>query len=227
MNEFLKGGKLALPIVAGYIPLGFACGVICAGVGMSVLESVLMSVFVFAGAGQYIAAGMIGSGAGASSIIVTVGIVNMRHLLYNSALYPYLSGWSGFKKALFASEITDETFGLHSAVFGANKDSLSEKTAFGINVFSHLGWVVGNFLGALSGELLGDSKAFGFDFALPALFIALLIPKLTHKPQIFAAVTAGIVAIVCSVNGLPYWGIIVASVFGATAGMIYARRHHA
>lgn len=227
MNDFLKGGKLALPIVAGYIPLGFACGVICTGVGMSVWQSVLMSVFVFAGAGQYIAAGMIGAGAGVSSIVVTVGIVNMRHLLYNSALYPYVSGWTGLKKALFASEITDETFGLHSAVFAANKEDINQKTAFGINVFSHIGWVAGNFLGALSGELLGDSKVFGFDFALPALFIALLIPKLTHKPQVCAGLTAGAAAIVCSVNGLPYWGIIVASAIGATSGMIYARRNHA
>lgn len=217
MREFLAGVKLALPIVAGYIPLGFACGVICVGVGMTEVQAVIMSVFVFAGAGQYIAAGMIGAGAGASSIIVTTLIVNLRHILYNSALYPYIRNWSPIKKALFASEITDETFALHASVF-SKETPVPEKT-FGINITSHLSWVVGNYLGALSGNIMGDGKKFGFDFALPALFIALLIPKLTNKPQITAGIISGIAALICALNGFAYWGIIIASVIGATVGV--------
>lgn len=218
MKNFLNGCKLALPIVAGYIPLGFACGVISAGVGMSIFQVVLMSILVFAGAGQYIAVGMIGAGASASSIIITTLIVNIRHALYNSALYPYVSHWSFLKKSLFAYEITDETFGLHSSILSKG-EAVDDAKAFGINISSHLGWVGGNFLGALSGSLLGDSKVLGFDFALPALFIALLLPRLSNKPQISAALVSGVVAIICAVNGVSYWGIIIAAVTGATVGL--------
>lgn len=218
MKQFLNGCKLAIPIIAGYFPLGFACGVISVGVGMSVFQVVLMSILVFAGAGQYIAAGMIGVGAPVSSIIITTLIVNIRHALYNSALYPHVSHWSFLKKSLFAYEITDETFGLHSSILSKGAP-INEATAFGINISSHMGWVFGNFLGALSGSLLGDYKVFGFDFALPALFIGLLVPRLSDKPQLSAALVSGIVAILCAVNGVSYWGIIIAAVAGATVGL--------
>ena len=90
-KEFLSGGKKALPIVAGYLPLGFACGVIANNVGLSAFEAGLMSFLVFAGAAQYIAVGMIGAAMPPISVIITVLIVNLRHLLYTSALYPYIS----------------------------------------------------------------------------------------------------------------------------------------
>lgn len=218
MKGFFNGARSALPIVAGYIPLGFACGVICEGVGMSLFQTVLMSLLVFAGAGQYIAAGMIGAGASPSSVIITTFIVNIRHMLYNSSLYPYIRQWPPITKAFFASEITDETFGLHSSVFASGSEPCLTE-AFGINIFSHFGWIAGNFLGALSGSIIGDYKLFGFDFALPALFIALLIPKLTDKPQITAALISAAAVLVCAAAGAAYWGIIIAAAAGATAGL--------
>ena len=86
--------KAVLPICIGYIPLGFACGVLAQKVGVSVWETAMMSVLVFAGSGQFIALSMIGGGASISSIVLTTFIVNLRHTLYSSTLTAYLMGQS-------------------------------------------------------------------------------------------------------------------------------------
>ena len=87
-KDFVDGIRLFVPIGAGYLPLGFACGIVCAEAGMSVMQIFLMSLLVYAGAGQYIAGGMIAAGASPLSIIITTFIVNSRHILYTSVLYP-------------------------------------------------------------------------------------------------------------------------------------------
>ena len=216
VKDFLQGGKKALPIVAGYLPLGFTCGVIADGVGMSAFEAGLMSALVFAGAAQYIAVGMIGAGIPPLSVIITVLVVNLRHLLYTSALYPYIIQWTPLKKAFFAFQITDETFALQASLFSERQISYSE--AVGVNSVSHLGWISGNVLGAIFGSMFEDSQAFGFDFALPALFIALLVPQITGKPKLLAAVVAGGLSLFFAAIGYKSL-MILAALAGAAAGV--------
>ena len=86
--------KSAWPICLGYLPLGFACGVLAQKVGLTVEQTGIMSLMVFAGSGQFIAAAMIGGGASIASIVITIFIVNLRHLLYSSSLGTYLLGQS-------------------------------------------------------------------------------------------------------------------------------------
>ncbi len=220
LKEFLTGCKLSLPIVAGYLPLGIGCGVILTGAGLTLFQSIVMSLLVYAGAGQYIAGGMILAGASAMSITITVMIVNMRHILYTSSLYPHVSDWSPIQKAIFASEITDEAFGVLSSEM--SKGYVSRSKASGINITAHAGWVLGVGLGAYLGLFIGDYKDYGLDFALPALFIALLTPKLTSKPHIIAAVVSGVISLVFAAHG-HVWGIIVASIVGATVGYVLSK----
>lgn len=222
--DFLDGCKKALPIVAGYIPLGFACGVISDDVGLSLFQVAIMSLLVFAGAGQYIAAGMIGAGLPAYSIIMTVFIVNLRHLLYTSALYPYVSSWSFLQKAIFSSQITDETFALQSSIF--QKNNVSYSRALGVNITSHLGWIIGNIIGAIFGSILDNSSKFGLDFALPALFIALLVPQISNKQTLIVAIISGVLSLLFAVIGYKSL-IILASIIAATVGLILVGKKYA
>ena len=221
---FLIGARAGMPIVAGYLPLGLACGVLSGGAGMSAFQAGVMSALVFAGAAQYIAAGMIGVLASPLSVITTTLIVNLRHLLYTSALYPSVSSWSPLRKALFAFQITDETFAVQSSLLPNNGAKFS--VALGVNIVSHTAWIIGNILGALLGSVLANSDAFGFDFALPALFIALLAPHLTDKFKCCAAVFAGALSLLLTVSG--YGGfIILAAIAGAGAGVFMKSKCHA
>lgn len=163
-KDFVDGIRLFVPIGAGYLPLGFACGIVCAEAGMSVMQIFLMSLLVYAGAGQYIAGGMIAAGASPLSIIITTFIVNSRHILYTSVLYPYISKWSFLKQSLFAAQITDEVFAMHSSFMSRN--NVSTVTAFTLNIFSHSSWVISNTIGGISASLIPDSSKFGLDFTL-------------------------------------------------------------
>lgn len=223
-KNFLEGIRLFLPIGAGYLPLGFACGIVCAEAGMSVMQIFIMSLLVYAGAGQYIAGGMIAAGASPLSIIITTFIVNSRHILYTSVLYPYISKWSFLKQSLFATQITDEVFAMHSSYM--NKNNANTVTAFTLNIFSHSSWIISNTIGGISASLIPDSSKFGLDFTLYALFIALILPRLVNIAQGVALITGGIIATIFALFNMLYIGIIAGAVAGAFAGYYTGRRLH-
>ncbi len=223
VKEFLLGGKKALPIVAGYLPLGFACGVIADNVGLSAFQIGIMSLLVFAGAAQYIAIGMIGANMPALSIILTVLIVNLRHLLYTSALYPYVSSWSFIQKAIFSFQITDETFALQSSTLSGEKISYAK--SLGINCISHFGWIFGSVLGGLFGSIFENSEKFGLDFALIGLFIALLTPQLTNKPRLITAIIAGGLSLIFAVFGYKSL-MILAAIISSFIGLYLTRKRY-
>lgn len=223
-KDFFDGIRLFLPIGAGYLPLGFACGIVCAEAGMSVMQIFVMSLLIYAGAGQYIAGGMIAAGASPLSIIITTFIVNSRHILYTSVLYPYISKWSFFRQSLFAAQITDEVFAMHSSFM--NKNNANTVTAFTLNIFSHFSWIISNTIGGISASLIPDSSKFGLDFTLYALFIALIIPRLINIAQGIALVTGGIIAAVFALFNMVYIGVIAGALVGAFAGYYTGRRLH-
>ncbi len=223
---FLDGIRLSLPICAGYIPLGFACGIVCAEAGMSVIQIFMMSLLVYAGAGQYIAGGMIAAGASPLSIIITTFIVNSRHILYTSVLYPYISKWSFFKQSLFAAQITDEVFAVHSSYMNNNNNNNNTVTAFTLNIFSHSSWIISNTIGGISASLIPDSSKFGLDFTLYALFVALILPRLVNAAQGVALITGGIIATIFALFNMVYIGIIAGAAAGAFVGYYTGRRLH-
>lgn len=224
IKDIFEGMKMALPIMAGYVPLGFACGIVCAQAGMNVFQIFLMSALVYAGAGQYIAGAMIIAGATPLSIIITTLIVNSRHVLYTSVLYPYVAKWSFLKQSLFAFQITDEVFAVHSTSMAKNQSNTV--ISFSINIFSHLSWITSNVLGGISASLIPDTTKFGLDFTLYALFIALILPKLINIPQVLAFITGGVTALCFLLIDMKYEGIIIGALIGAFAGYFMNMRLH-
>lgn len=224
IKDIFEGMKMALPIMAGYVPLGFACGIVCAQAGMNVFQIFLMSALVYAGAGQYIAGAMLVAGATPLSIIITTLIVNSRHVLYTSVLYPYVAKWSFLKQSLFAFQITDEVFAVHSTSMAKNQSNTV--ISFSINIFSHLSWITSNVLGGISSSLIPDTTKFGLDFTLYALFIALILPKLINIPQVLAFITGGVTALCFYLLDMQYAGIIAGALLGAFAGYFMNMRLH-
>lgn len=88
-SDFIVGFKASLPICIGYIPLGIACGILSQKAGLSPFEIGILSLFVFAGSGQFITASMLIANASMFSIILTTFIVNLRHILMSSTLAPF------------------------------------------------------------------------------------------------------------------------------------------
>ena len=214
MTDFLRGAKLATPIILGYLPVGFAFGVLAVQAGMTPVTVALMSLFVYAGSSQLIAAGLLGAGAGTAGIVLTTFIVNLRHMLMSAALTPYLKHWSKPLQAWFAYELTDESFAANLGRFYASGVNTGE--ALGCNLGSHIGWLAGSVLGALFDSAIGDIKPLGLDFALPAMFIALLLPHLAVPRRLLAVFAGGFLSLIFALAGAGQWNVVLATLCGAS-----------
>jgi 4-azaleucine resistance transporter AzlC len=205
------------PIMMGYIPIGFAFGVLANTSGLSAFNAFFMSLFVFAGSAQLISVGLFAANASLATIIITTFIVNLRHMLMSAALSPYLSGWRKTELAGFSFELTDETFALHAERFANQKPRKSE--TFLINLTAQSSWVAGTILGVFAGNLITDVYPFALDYALPAMFIALLVLQIKNNRQIIVGLFSGILAILLLQSGLEQWYVIIATIIGATFGL--------
>lgn len=116
-SPLVSAFRQTLPIILGYVPVGFAYGVLAQKSGLSGINTILMSLLVFAGSAQLIAVGLFAAKAAPLAIVATTFVVNLRHLLMSAALAPYLRGWSKSRLALFSYQLTDETFALHVGRF--------------------------------------------------------------------------------------------------------------
>lgn len=208
----------AMPVIMGYIPVGFAYGVLGVNAGISTLNTILMSLIVFAGSAQLMATGFFAQGLNPFSIIATTFIVNLRHLLMSASLSTHMKEWKQFEVAGFCYELTDETFAVHSMRF--NTGDTSALPAMTINLICQLSWIFGSIVGALAGNLISDVKPFALDYALPAMFIALLILQVHNRKHIFVAITGAVISIVLWKIGITQWNVILATVVGATLGAI-------
>ena len=164
-----------LPVMAGYVVLGFGFGIVLRSGGYSILLALFMSVFIYAGSMQYVAIGLLTSGASLITVALTTLMVNARHLFYGvSMLERYKK--TGARKPYLIFALTDETYSL---VCTDNTDIAQDKRAdyyFLVSLFNHIYWIVGSLLGAVVGSLVSFNSE-GIDFALTALFLTVFIDQ--------------------------------------------------
>lgn len=218
VSPIRQGMKAATPVVMGYIPIAIAFGILASQVGFGVVEAAAMSVFVFAGSAQFIAVGMIGAGNSIWAIVVTTFLVNLRHLLMSAALSPHLRGLSKKELAWFGFQVTDETFALHSTRFREGTPEVLE--SFALNGTAQVSWVLGTIAGVLAGGVVSDVEGLGMDYALPAMFIALVFMQVHNSTYFTVGVLGGIAAMVFQVAGMGTWSIIAATVLAASMGVV-------
>ena len=181
-DSFLQGVRDCLPTLFGYISIGFAFGVVGVASGLHVLEIFSLSMFVYAGSAQFIFCSLYVAGAPATAIIMTVFIVNLRHLLMSFSLAPYFTRYSILRNIGFGTLMTDETFGV-AVVEGAKKNWLGGRWMDGLNITAYLVWILSCTIGGLFGQYFPNPERWGLDYALVAMFIALLVLTLYNLPK--------------------------------------------
>ena len=222
-RSFLRGMRLGLPIVLGYLPVGFAFGVLAVQAGLTPWAAGLMSFLVYAGSAQLIAAGLLLSGSSAAGIIMTTFIVNLRHLLMSAAVAPYLKTWSKPLQAWFSFELTDEAFAANLSRFASRADpaAIDRAETLGLNGIAHLAWIAGGVLGACFDSAIGDVKPLGLDFALPAMFIALLLPHFAVPRKVLALCAGGSLSLLFSLVGAGQWSVMLATLLAASLAAFF------
>ncbi|GHV27574.1 autotransporter [Synergistales bacterium] len=221
--NFLKGARTAIPIMMGYVPAGFACGVLAQQAGMSVLEVFIMSAIVYTGTSQFITIAQLSAGVSYGMMVLTCGIVNLRYALMSASVAAKFSRLPFLYKVLFGMEISDETFMVNAARSeAASAEELARPPliyeTLGVTVMSHATWIAATASGCFFGSVIGDAGRFGIDFGLVAVFLALLAPRLKDKKQFLVIIMSGAVAAVSFLMGFGTWSIIIATVAGAALG---------
>ena len=183
-----------LPVMTGYLFLGFGFGIILQQNGYGVLWALAMSLFIYAGSMQYVGVGLLTGGASLAAAALTTLMVNARHLFYGISMIDTYKG-TGKRKPYLIFALTDETYSLVSRKLPEGV----EKTAycFLVSLFDQCYWVAGSAVGALAGKLPLDFT--GIDFALTALFVTIFVEQwLSTKNHLPALVGVGS-AVLCLV----------------------------
>lgn len=216
-NPYRDGFLRALPIVLGYLPVGFAFGVLAVKNNIPPIAAIAMSILHFAGSGQFVFAGLWGAGASILSVMLTVLVVNLRHLLMSAALTPHIGIMKRWQRFFFGYELTDETFGVHITAFQQGWRACLP-TLYVCNMTAHSAWISGTVLGVFCGEMISDVRPLGLDFALPAMFLALLVPQCRTRLHVVTGIAAVLLSTGIACCGAGKWNVIVATILAAALG---------
>ena len=234
------GLRASVPVVLGYLPAAVAFGVAARAAGLNATEAVLMSLIVFSGASQFAIVGLVATGA-SWFVMATISLVlGARHVLYGPSLAPHLRGMTTGRAATAAFGLTDEVFAVASTKLSERRPAgRTTGTGFGylvgLGTGAYFSWALGTWLGAVAGTavvVVLPSLAPALSFALPALFVALLV-SLTRsgdvafggasRPVVVAILTATTVAAVLYLVGLGSWSVPAAGAAGPVAGLLLGR----
>lgn len=215
--DFFAGARAALPILLGVAPFAMICGVAGVSVGLTPFESAGMSVVVFAGASQLAVLQLMQAGSPWFIMLLTAWVINLRFTMYSAALAPFLEKIAAHKKAALAYMLSDQAFGVSMARFISDLPARPDWFFFGAAATIWGTWQVSALVGALLGALIPPS--WGFDFAFPLSFMALMFGALRDRPTLLAAAVGGTVAVLA--KGLPYnLGLVLAATLGIAAGLL-------
>jgi 4-azaleucine resistance transporter AzlC len=176
---FLKALNYSVPVLLGYMAIGIAFGLLLVEAGYPWWLAPLMSVVMYAGAGQFIAVGLFAAGAALWEAVLVQLVVNARHLAYGLSLL------KGFQKAgpyryYLIYALSDETFALLSSLpedEAEGEGGGRGRFMFYVALLDQSYWIAGSAIGAAAGALLPFDFE-GISFALTALFVVLLIEQI-------------------------------------------------
>lgn len=223
--HMLKQGMSAgFPILLGYLPIAITYGVLAKQTGLSLLEITMMSVFVFAGASQFMAVNMIAVGSGVMEIVIATFVLNFRHFVMSLSFMNRLRHIKVGEKAFLSLGLTDETF----AVSALNPEKAKERKGIlfyaGLILTAYISWIGGSLLGGLLGEVIPDKLSQSMGIALYAMFIGLLIPSVKKEWRIaLVAILAMLINGLMSLFMSEGWAIVCGTVIGGLGGVFFLR----
>jgi len=225
MKAYFQGLGMSFPIVLGYFPVAIAFGLAAKGAGFSFIGAGLISLFVFAGASQFALVGMIAGGTPIMVASIICLALNARHAVYGPSLSAKFKSRDNHFLPLVSFGLTDEVFSTALSELEKVDSEKQMSWLLGLETGAYFTWVFASFLGAFSGDfIIGLLPAFktALSFALPSLFLTLLVLMIDRKtivPVLFSAFVAGLVIL----SGFSNYSIPAASVAGPVMWLFLRR----
>lgn len=219
---YLAGVRDMLPLALTVIPFGFLMGNLAAEKGLSVAETVLMSMTVFAGASQFAAVDIWREPVPVATLVLTVFLINLRHVLMGAALVRPLAGTPTPYAYGALGLLCDECWALAMRRTSAQNGRLEVAYVFGVSATMWLFWITSSGLGAALGGLLRNPERFGLDYVFTAVFLALLVGFWRGARSAVPWVVSAGVAVLASQTLPGVWFILAGGVAGTVTGALMA-----
>ena len=228
--ELLAGAKAVAPMLVGVIPFGLVAGATPATTGLGGGASIGLSTIVFAGASQLAAADALADGASAAVAVIAACTINLRLMLYSASLAPHLALVPLRTRLLIGYVLTDQAYAVaitrwtteadDEAAGGPPAPGLDRKLPyyFGAAFTLWVNWQVCTIIGILVGSALPESLP--LDFAVPLVFLVLLVPAITSRPAAVAAGVGGGIALLAAEAGAGHLAVLVGALAGIVAGAV-------
>ncbi len=198
MNKIWKSALIAtLPVMTGYLVLGFGFGIILDANGHGILLSLAMSFFIYAGSMQYVAIGLFTGGASLLTVALTTLMVNARHLFYGISMLDRYKN-VGKRKPYLIFSLTDETYSLVCQDRADIPVEQRKDYYLLVSVLNHMYWVTGSVIGSAAGALIAFNSE-GIDFALTALFLTVFLEQWLTAKKHGPAIIGVAVSVLCLV----------------------------
>lgn len=219
-SDLRDGVRDASPLLLGVAPFGLVAGIAAVEAGLDIAQAVTMSVVVFAGASQLAALELLGRDAPLAVVVATAGIINLRMLMYSASIAPYFRDLPGRWRAGLAYLLTDQAYALSVATYRADEDVDRRAYYLGVALTLWVVWQLTTATGVLVGAGVPDS--WGLEFAVPLVFLALLIPAMEDRSTTVAGVVGGGLAV--AGGGFPLnLGLLVGASGGVACGVVAER----
>ncbi|RLM56856.1 branched-chain amino acid ABC transporter permease [Halobellus sp. Atlit-31R] len=220
-----RGVRDVAPILVGIVPFGLVAGAAAIDAGLTPLQAVGLSVVVFAGASQLAAIDLLGSNAELLVVVVTGLVINLRMLMYSASIAPHFRPLRIWWKSLCSYVLTDQAYALSIARYTDVDLDPAERRQyyFGAAASLWIVWQCCTIIGIVVGARIPDS--WGLDFAVPLVFLSLLVPAVSTQPKLVAAAVGGGVAVAGEVLAVPFnLGLVAGGLAGVVAGVIADER---
>ena len=213
LNTLKKVFPYTVPVLFGYLALGFAFGLMLSEIGYNPLWAFLMSLIIFAGSGQFLCVELLAVGASLTQVALLTLILNFRHFFYGLSMISKYKKVSLSKRWYLIFGLTDETYALLSTT--KTPANIKEKDfLFLVTLMHHIYWIAGGVIGCTAGSFLPFSLE-GVDFTMTALFAVLVVEQWyahkDHRPALIGFATTIVALIILGPDNFLIPALIIIS----------------
>ena len=200
--------KVSIPVLMGYCILGFAFGLLMVSMKYDIIIPILMSIFIYAGALQFLAIGFFSAKLALFDIFIASLFVNIRQAFYGLSVLDKFKDSKNLKPYLIFA-LTDETYGLITSI-KENKNINHKYYYFFLSLFNQFYWVTGTILGAIFASYISFDTN-GLEFSLTALFVVLAIEQYKVNKN-YIPFLIGAISSILAIIFLPIANMLIASI---------------